>query len=184
MSLVEAGIMKREKLKNLPSAQICPLDIPSSDRQLRLSDLSLTFIVVLVGYAVATLVFILEIVIRSTMNIWKRRKQMRRKWSSVRRLCCKWRSRSNKSSRVNLKHVEVINLDKRANPQKTSPLYQKVPYDLAQRKKHSINGRDYYIVLDRYGDQRLIPIRTPSAFLFQYTTWGPSLVISGFFVGL
>lgn len=35
--------------------------------------------------------------------------------------------------------------------------------------QQNINGRDYYVVKTVQGDTRLIPIRTPSAFLFQYT---------------
>ncbi|EZA56176.1 hypothetical protein X777_03508 [Ooceraea biroi] len=176
MALVEAGIIKREKLKDLPLAPICPLDLRSSERQLRFSDLSLTFRVVLVGYAIATAVFLVEILARWTINLCKRRKGTTR-WS-VRSLCCTWKTRSKTRSKKNVtprpNHVMINRLlDKRgANPQKISPLslYQNAPHGLVQGKKHCINGRDYYVVFDRYGDQRLIPIRTPSAFLFQYTT--------------
>ncbi|CAL1683662.1 unnamed protein product [Lasius platythorax] len=170
MTLVESGIIKREKLKDLPLAQTCPLDLRSTERQLSFSDLSLTFKVVVAGYLIATVIFILEWTIKGTMNSYKRRKNTG-KWCNY-TLCCKWKRRSKESVTPQLVYTMKNHLfDKRNNLQKISPrpLYQNSPYDLAPGKKHNINGRDYYIVLDRYGDQRLIPIRTPSAFLFQYT---------------
>lgn len=167
MALVEAGLIKREKLMNLPLAQTCPLDLRSTERQLSFSNLSLTFKVVAAGYIIATIIFILE----WTINTYKRRKKTGR-WC-VHMLCCRWKRKSKESVTPQLVYtMKNHSLDKRTtNMQKISPrpLYQNSPYDLVPGKKHNINGRDYYIVMDRYGDQRLIPIRTPSAFLFQYT---------------
>ncbi|KAL6257038.1 hypothetical protein P5V15_011973 [Pogonomyrmex californicus] len=166
MALLEAGIVKREKLKNLPLAQMCPLDLRSSERRLSFSNLSLTFEVIVGGYTIAIMVFILEITIRHMANSYKRRKKTGR-WS-----CCKWKRRSKESVIPQLVYTKSHPLNKQANLQKInlqSPYPRNVLYDIAQRKKHCINGRDYYVVMDRYGDQRLIPIRTPSAFLFQYT---------------
>lgn len=37
-------------------------------------------------------------------------------------------------------------------------------------KRQNINGRDYWVLKLPSGDTRLIPVRTPSAFLFQYST--------------
>ncbi|XP_011166760.1 glutamate receptor ionotropic, delta-1 isoform X2 [Solenopsis invicta] len=167
MTLVESGIIKHEKLKNLPIAQICPLDLQSKERRLSLVDLSLTFEVVVVGYAIAILIFILEIAIRWMANSYKRRRKIDR-WYDHTSFCCKWKRRSNDSVIPRLMYTTKNQLfDKRINLQKINmrPSYS----NIAQQKKHSINGREYYIVMDRSGDQRLIPIRTPSAFLFQYT---------------
>lgn len=169
-ALVESGIIIREKLKDLPLAQTCPLDLRSTERQLSLSDLSLTFKVMGAGYIIATVIFILEWMIKWTMNFYKRRKKTGR-WCDC-TLCCKWKRRSNESVIPQLVYTTKNHLfDKRANLQKINSqlLYQNTPPDSTPGKKHNINGRDYYIVMDRYGDQRLIPIRTPSAFLFQYT---------------
>ncbi|XP_070160806.1 glutamate receptor ionotropic, delta-2 isoform X1 [Polyergus mexicanus] len=166
MALVEAGIIKREKQMNLPLAQTCPLDLRSNERQLSFSDLSLTFKIVAAGYIIAAIIFILE----WTINIYKRRKRTGR-WC-VHTLCCRWKRKSKESVTPQLVYTMKNSLDKRTNLQKISPrpLHQNIPiYDLVPGKKHNINGRDYYIVMNRYGDQRLIPIRTPSAFLFQYT---------------
>ncbi|EFN61734.1 Glutamate receptor delta-2 subunit [Camponotus floridanus] len=164
-ALVESGIIIREKLKNLPLAQTCPLDLRSTERQLSFSDLSLTFKVMGAGYLIATVIFILEWMIKWTMNSYKRRKKTGRCT-----LCCKWKRRSNESVTPQLVYTKKNHLfNKRVNLQNISPLYRNTPPDSTPGKKHNINGRDYYIVIDRYGDQRLIPIRTPSAFLFQYT---------------
>lgn len=152
-------------MKNLPLAQTCPLDLRSTERQLSFSDLSLTFKVMGAGYLIATVIFILEWMIKWTMNSYKRRKKTGRCT-----LCCKWKRRSNESVTPQLVYTKKNHLfNKRANLQNISPLYRNTPPDSTPGKKHNINGRDYYIVIDRYGDQRLIPIRTPSAFLFQYT---------------
>lgn len=169
-ALVESGIIIHEKLKDLPLAQTCPLDLRSTERQLSFSDLSLTFKVMGAGYIIATMIFILEWTIKWTMNSYKRRKKTGR-WCDC-TLCCKWKRRSNESVTPQLVYTMKNYFDKRTNLQKISsqPLHQNILSGSASEgKKHNINGRDYYIVMDRYGDQRLIPIRTPSAFLFQYT---------------
>lgn len=47
------------------------------------------------------------------------------------------------------------------------PLYQNININDNSRKQF-INGRDYYVVTENDGGKRLVPVRTPSAFLFQY----------------
>ncbi|XP_011706689.1 PREDICTED: glutamate receptor ionotropic, delta-2 [Wasmannia auropunctata] len=171
MTLVESGIIKREKLKSLPIAQICPLDLRSSERRLSFTDLSLTFEVVVAGYIIAIVVFLLEIAIKSMANSYKRRKKTGRS-TCDRTFSCKWKRKSKDTVTSRLVYTTKSQLDKRNGLQKDMrPSYPngRQTHDVAQGKKHCINGRDYYVVLDRYGDQRLIPIRTPSAILFQYT---------------
>jgi len=170
MALVETGIIKREKLMDLPRAEVCPLDLRSTERQLSFNDLSLTFKVVVVGYVIALLVFFGEIMIRSTINSYKRRKDTG-KWCDSTLFCYKRKRKTKESLTQQLVFMKNPLFNKQTNLQKASPraLYQSIPYGFAQEKKQYINGRDYYVVMDRYGDPRLIPIRTPSAFLFQYT---------------
>ena len=36
-------------------------------------------------------------------------------------------------------------------------------------KHQNINGRDYLVINNKTGDPQLIPVRSPSAFLFQYS---------------
>ncbi|KYN22998.1 Glutamate receptor delta-2 subunit, partial [Trachymyrmex cornetzi] len=164
ITLMASGIMSREKLKNLPVTQVCPLDLRSNERRLSISDLSLTFKVVLAGYMIAMMIFVLEILINWLVKSYKRRKKIGR-WSD-RTFSCKWKRTSNDSLIPRLVYTTKNQLFDKRNIQ---PPFSNIPYDIVQGKKHCINGRDYYIVSDRYGDQRLIPIRTPSAFLFQYT---------------
>ena len=159
-----SGIMTREKLRKLPIAQVCPLDLRSTERQLSIADLSLTFKVILAGYMIAMIIFVLEILINWLVKFYKRRKKIGRK--SDRTFFCKWKRKSNDSLIPQLVYTTKNQLFDKRNIQLP---FSNIPYDIVQGKKYCINGRDYYIVFDRYGDQRLIPIRTPSAFLFQYT---------------
>lgn len=170
MALVEAGIIKRAKQRDLPLAEVCPVDLRSTERQLRNSDLSLTYKVVLAGYAIASVIFLVELTIRCITNIHKRWK-VTSKCCNCTFNCCKSKRQSKKVVTPELIYITKDRLfDSRINMQKRSvqPLYQNAPHNFVRGKKHCINGRDYYVVIDRGGDQRLIPIRTPSAFLFQY----------------
>ncbi|XP_018054774.1 PREDICTED: glutamate receptor ionotropic, delta-1 [Atta colombica] len=164
ITLMASGIMTREKLRKLPIAQVCPLDLRSTERQLSIADLSLTFKVILAGYMIAMIIFVLEILINWLVKFYKRRKKIGRK--SDRTFFCKWKRKSNDSLIPQLVYTTKNQLFDKRNIQLP---FSNIPYDIVQGKKYCINGRDYYIVFDRYGDQRLIPIRTPSAFLFQYT---------------
>ncbi|KAG5321329.1 GRIK2 protein, partial [Acromyrmex heyeri] len=164
ITLMASGLMTREKLKNLPIAQVCPLDLRSSERRLSIADLSLTFKVVLAGYMIAMIIFVLEILINWLVKSYKRRKKIGR-WTD-RTFSCKWKRKSNDSLIPQLVYITKNQLFDKRNIQ---PPFSNISYDIVQGKKYCINGRDYYIVFDRYGDRRLIPIRTPSAFLFQYT---------------
>lgn len=63
-SLVEAGIVKHLLQRDLPQSGICPLDLGSKERQLRNSDLFMTYVIVVSGFSVATLVFFGEMLSR------------------------------------------------------------------------------------------------------------------------
>jgi hypothetical protein len=49
------------------------------------------------------------------------------------------------------------------------------PYSVLMQQQHgfgkhqNINGRDYLVINSQTGNPRLIPVRSPSAFLFQYS---------------
>lgn len=131
MKLVETGIIQHTKEKDLPLAEICPVDLRSTERQLRNADLILTYKVVAAGYAIALLVFLLEAFIA-----YVNRKELCRKQKT--------------SGPQALKNAILFAKDENS-------------------KMHYINGRNYYVVVGNNGDQRLIPVRTPSAVLFQYT---------------
>ncbi|XP_012287264.1 glutamate receptor ionotropic, delta-2 isoform X4 [Orussus abietinus] len=63
--IVQAGILKHLEILENPSVEICPLNLGSKERQLRNSDLFMTYKVVVVGFAVATLLFGVELLVRA-----------------------------------------------------------------------------------------------------------------------
>ncbi|XP_076160387.1 ionotropic receptor 76b isoform X2 [Ptiloglossa arizonensis] len=159
LRLVQTGIIQHKQEEDLPLAEICPVDLRSTERQLRNTDLLLTYKVVVAGYAIASIIFLFEIIYALVLYRVKNNKQRH--------------TRNSLSSKTKSRKLSVDNfpLKKRINFLKGDPLdiYQDAENVLMQRKQQFINGRSYYIVTDRYGNRRLIPIRTPSAFLFQYT---------------
>lgn len=61
LALVESGIVKHQTQADLPNTAICPLDLGSTERQLRNGDLMMTYMVVVVGFATALIFFIGEV---------------------------------------------------------------------------------------------------------------------------
>lgn len=61
IAAVEGGLVKHFKLEKLPGAQICPLNLKSTGRRLKVSDLWMTYKVVFAGMGVGVVVFILEL---------------------------------------------------------------------------------------------------------------------------
>jgi hypothetical protein len=60
-SLVETGIVKHLLKRDLPSTTICPLNLRSTDRQLRNGDLFTTYMVVVVGFISSIVAFTGEV---------------------------------------------------------------------------------------------------------------------------
>ncbi|KAI4497556.1 hypothetical protein M0802_007326 [Mischocyttarus mexicanus] len=175
-SLIESGLIKHKKISDLPLANVCPVDLQSTERQLRNTDLSLTYEVIAAGYIIAMIVFIIELIIKY-INYCTKNKKDAKQSSKIPKQIIKYQENSEQSlwaSRLplydttNNNHLRDnnVSLIKRTPP----PVYH---YNEGNTsflgKRHNINGRNYYVVVDRSGSQRLIPIRTPSAFLFQYT---------------
>lgn len=59
--LIQSGIIKFLEHRSLPSTRICPLDLQSKDRQLRNTDLMMTYFIMVTGLAAAIAVFIGEV---------------------------------------------------------------------------------------------------------------------------
>lgn len=59
--MVEAGIVKHRLNYGLPKAEICPQNLGSIERQLRLNDLMTTYLTMLVGFSSAMVVFLIEV---------------------------------------------------------------------------------------------------------------------------
>ena len=61
MYLVESGIVKYKLNEGLPKAEICPQDLGSTERQLRLQDLLTTYLTMLTGFSTALVIFFTEV---------------------------------------------------------------------------------------------------------------------------
>lgn len=62
LHLVETGIVKYMLGENLTSASICPLNLGAKERQLRNSDLRMTYFMMFTGYGVAGIVLFSEVI--------------------------------------------------------------------------------------------------------------------------
>jgi hypothetical protein len=61
MSLVETGVVKHLLKQGSPPTEICPLDLRSTERQLRNIDLFATYMVVVIGFFSAIFAFVGEV---------------------------------------------------------------------------------------------------------------------------
>lgn len=160
LRLRETGITQFKKKEDLPLAEICPVDLRSTERQLRNTDLLLTYKVVIGGYTIATIIFLFELIYAC---ISYRLQNSRKKICLP---CCVIKEKIQNSLNNNFSNEKCIIMLKKSSP----IIYQNHENVLIQGKRQFINGRSYYVITNPVGDRKLIPIRTPSAFLFQYTT--------------
>lgn len=160
LRLRETGITQFKKKEDLPLAEICPVDLRSTERQLRNTDLLLTYKVVIGGYTIATIIFLFELIYAC---ISYRLQNSRKKICLP---CCVIKEKIQNSLNNNFSNEKCIIMLKKSTP----IIYQNHENVLIQGKRQFINGRSYYVITNPVGDRKLIPIRTPSAFLFQYTT--------------
>ncbi|XP_069680618.1 glutamate receptor ionotropic, delta-1 [Periplaneta americana] len=144
-ALVETGIVKHLLRKGLPPTEICPLNLRSTERQLRNGDLFTTYMVVVVGFASAIAAFVGEVFYTTV----KRCSQ----GAEIELPDTDW------TGNVGYKKSQMF-------PPPYSVLMQQQP---GLGKHQNINGRDYLVINSKTGDPQLIPVRSPSAFLFQYS---------------
>lgn len=69
LTLVETGIVKFMLGENLTSAEICPQNLGGTERQLRNSDLSMTYWIMLAGFCTAAVIFLTEVMKRLNFSI-------------------------------------------------------------------------------------------------------------------
>ncbi|XP_034937609.1 glutamate receptor U1-like [Chelonus insularis] len=175
LDLVETGIIQYQESINLPAVKYCPLNLQSTERQLRNSDLSLTYKTIGGGFVFATIVFITEI-----SQLFFKCKVCLCCAKSCK--CCRSRIKSPKKERPkmqlpahfnsqfnNSKVNDIGNINNNNDIQIIMPIYESVD-NYKNMKKHYINGRDYWVITEQGGDKRLVPVRSPSALLFQYTS--------------
>jgi len=71
LSLVETGVVKHLLKQGSPPTEICPLDLRSTERQLRNIDLFATYMVVVIGFFSAIVAFVGEVSTQSSARrIW------------------------------------------------------------------------------------------------------------------
>ncbi|KAJ8969797.1 hypothetical protein NQ317_003302 [Molorchus minor] len=161
--LVESGIIQFKLKENLPDTEICPLNLGNTERRLRNSDLLLTYLIVGGGLVVAAFIFILELVIRSSWTRWKEshkpRKNPIHQWSS-------FGHRSNNNGYNNYFENPTFHTPPPSYHTLFNPPFA---FNNPNCQKKNINGRDYWVIKKESGSNELIPLRTPSALLFQYS---------------
>lgn len=151
--LVEGGIIKYKLLKGLPKAVICPENLGSTERQLRNGDLMTTYYVTITGFCTSAVVFVTEMFFK-LLNIrtFNRSRQTERK---------------RKVANATVKTIS--NITGYSPPPPYATIFQKSNIGKNNHVRKMINGRDYIVVKEFDGNSRLIPLRTPSAALFQYS---------------
>ncbi|KAJ3657317.1 hypothetical protein Zmor_009131 [Zophobas morio] len=165
--LVESGIIKFKLREELPDTEICPLNLGNKERQLRNSDLLMTYEIVGGGFVISALIFIIELLIRYYQN--------------------KKLKTSKATPPAFLQHPQKHTLQVNFNnnyeklghfaqpPSKfiTPPPSYYTLFNPSSKneniKKKNINGREYWVYDSVGGGPKMIPMRTPSALLFQYT---------------
>ncbi|XP_066906337.1 glutamate receptor ionotropic, delta-2 isoform X1 [Halyomorpha halys] len=135
---VESGILKHLLNEDLPDTTICPLNLGNKERKLRNTDLFTTYIVVLAGFSGALIVFCIEL-------LWT--------YCATR----SFNSKSNKLQRLKNNYNKFV-----------IPSEFEKNAAIPNQVQTKINGREYFMITAKEGDKRLIPLRTPSALLFQY----------------
>nr|QBB73022.1 ionotropic receptor [Protaetia brevitarsis] len=152
--LVESGIVMYSLREGLPDTQICPLDLGSKERQLQNTDLIMTYYIVIGGFIVSTIAFMCEL------------------------LYIRCNGRHQSSDQRGPDALFVITKNSKGNKLNDNYLFPppppyhaifKPPFPNSEdTRMRTVNGRDYWVIKTSDGNSKLVPIRTPSAFLFQY----------------
>ncbi|XP_028160886.1 glutamate receptor ionotropic, delta-2 isoform X1 [Ostrinia furnacalis] len=148
--VLQAGIVDFLEHRDLPSTKICPLDLQSKDRQLLNSDLLMTYMIMFTGLAAAIAVFIGEVIVKRYIIKDSKSNKLKRKKTKFQ------------------KNPRFYNYDDSRPPPYDSIFGRspKIKVNAATKTK-IINGREYLVIDAANGDTRLIPVRTPSAFLYR-----------------
>ncbi|XP_055376829.1 glutamate receptor ionotropic, kainate 2 [Condylostylus longicornis] len=172
LNLVESGIVKHLSAENLPNAEICPQNLASTERQLRNGDLMMTYYIMLAGFATAIVVFFTELIFRC-LNARRERFQdeefLRR--GNVKNIA--WNKNRNGIQTLSNNNITPpppytsIYNQSRQLMQNLNRINEIDPEKPAVKKL--INGRDYIVYRNIKGENQLIPLRAPSATLFQYS---------------
>lgn len=184
-SLVESGIVKFKLRERLPDTEICPLDLKSSERQLRNADLFMTYVIVGAGFIVAAVCFAVEMGMHylggKDITAEHQHKEL------VKPPGLRSSKHIKEKQLFVVRQKKFVDDDMLGDGKKTRVKFLKDMEDMfpppppyhalfnppfahsPNGRKMQINGREYWVVSSVYGDTRYIPVRTPSALLFQYT---------------
>nr|AII01114.1 ionotropic receptor [Dendrolimus houi] len=141
----QSGIINFLINQDLPSTKICPLDLQSKDRQLRNTDLMMTYMIIVAGVCAALAVFIAELVIKRYVYLKIRK--------------------GDKSKRKKLRFNRDIS--QRFNDTRPPPYDSLFGNESENSIKKIINGREYYVFNKGNGVSKLVPVRAPSALLYR-----------------
>lgn len=175
--VIEAGIVKYKMSEGLPNTQICPLNLGSKERQLRNSDLFMTYVIVAAGFVVSATIFISEMLFNYFVY---KKEEANPKFSDSIRAPDMAVEPAKKEKLFQISKKVLKNKQKEAA--KEDEAYQQLPpppsYHALFRPpfayspngvRKTINGTEYWVVKGRDGETRLIPVRSPSAFLYTFT---------------
>lgn len=172
--VVEAGIVKFKMGEGLPNTQICPLNLGSKERQLRNSDLSMTYVIVAAGFVISATIFTGELFMRyccykknlnnvafsDNLNVTEPDKK--EKLFTMAKMAFNEKLKSNESKHDNENDILPP-------PPPYHALFRPPFAFTPNGTKKIINGREYWVVKTHNGETRLVPVRSPSAFLYTYT---------------
>lgn len=162
---MESGIIRFKLREQLPDTEICPLNLGNKERQLRNSDLLMTYEIVGGGFVISLIVFIVELIIQN----YKKKAILGKPFFKMQV------TKNHKNTlKVNLNNnVEKFGQFPYGSKFVTPPPSYNALFNPGYKndnvKKKNINGRVYWVYDALSGPTKMIPLRTPSALLFQYT---------------
>ncbi|RZB39912.1 glutamate receptor ionotropic, delta-1, partial [Asbolus verrucosus] len=166
-NLVESGIIKYKLREELPDTAICPLNLGNKERQLRNSDLLMTYEIVGGGFIIASVIFIIELIIRRSKN-----PNIKITKSLIKELKLKKPQKHTFHVNINNNYEKLGQLPFTSKFVTPPPSYNTLfnpPSNNDHIKKKNINGREYWVYDSSGGEKKMVPLRTPSALLFQFT---------------
>lgn len=169
---MESGIITFMMTEKLPDAEICPQNLASTERQLRNGDLLMTYEVMVAGFCIGAVIFISELIFKCLND----RNMDKQKPVGSKDDELLWTKEHQNSKLYNVTppppYAELFN---RSRIQKFGGDGGASVWSTKENTnshmggiEKTINGRNYMVMKMEDGSSRLIPLRTPSAALFQY----------------
>lgn len=165
--LVESGIVKYKLNEGLPKNPICPLDLGRKERQLRNIDLLMTYIIIGIGFIISFGIFVGELIFN---------------WFVNRKMNVPTLEAAEKQTNYG-KNIVGFNANYAFGktgylggedlsfppPPPYNALFKPAVVRTTNSEKRIVNGREYWVVKSEGGETRLVPVRSPSALIYQFT---------------